>query len=70
VIGGSSGIGLETARLARGEGAQVIFTADYSGNEKPTELDVNIPSYASAIVTTNQIVEALASVETLGSSAR
>ena len=27
VIGGSSGIGLETARLARGEGAQVILTA-------------------------------------------
>ena len=27
VIGGSSGIGLETARLARGEGAQVIVTA-------------------------------------------
>ena len=27
VIGGSSGIGLETARLARGKGAQVILTA-------------------------------------------
>jgi NAD(P)-dependent dehydrogenase (short-subunit alcohol dehydrogenase family) len=27
VIGGSSGIGLETARLARGEGADVIITA-------------------------------------------
>jgi len=27
VIGGSSGIGLATARLARGEGAQVILTA-------------------------------------------
>jgi len=27
VIGGSSGIGLETARLARGEGAHVILTA-------------------------------------------
>jgi NAD(P)-dependent dehydrogenase (short-subunit alcohol dehydrogenase family) len=69
VIGCSSRIGLETARLARGEGAQVIFTADLA-RQKPAELDVNIPSYASAIVTTNQIVEALASVETLGSSAR
>jgi NAD(P)-dependent dehydrogenase (short-subunit alcohol dehydrogenase family) len=27
VIGGSSGIGLETARLARDEGAKVILTA-------------------------------------------
>ena len=27
VIGGSSGIGLETARLARAEGADVILTA-------------------------------------------
>ena len=27
VIGGSSGIGLETARLARGKGADIIFTA-------------------------------------------
>jgi nicotinamidase-related amidase len=45
-------------------------TADYSDNEMHAALDVNIPSYASAIVTTNQIVEALASVEALGSSAR
>jgi nicotinamidase-related amidase len=43
-------------------------TADYSDNEMHAALDVNLPSYASAIVTTNQIVEALASVETLGSS--
>lgn len=45
-------------------------TADYSDNEMHAALDVNIPSYANAIVTTNQIVEALASVETLGSSAQ
>src|SRR5881296_334007 len=45
-------------------------TADYSDNEMHAALDVNIPSYASAIVTTNQIVEALASFETLGSSAQ
>jgi ureidoacrylate peracid hydrolase len=37
-------------------------TADYSDNEMHAALDVNIPSYASAIVTTNQIVEALSSV--------
>jgi ureidoacrylate peracid hydrolase len=37
-------------------------TADYSDNEMHAALDVNIPNYASAIVTTNQIVEALSSV--------
>jgi nicotinamidase-related amidase len=37
-------------------------TADYSDNEMHAALDVNIPSYASAIVTTNQIVEAISSV--------
>jgi nicotinamidase-related amidase len=37
-------------------------TADYSDNEMHAALDVNIPSYASAIVTTNQIVGALSSV--------
>jgi nicotinamidase-related amidase len=37
-------------------------TADYSDNEMHAALDVNIPSYASAIVTTNQIAEALSSV--------
>jgi ureidoacrylate peracid hydrolase len=45
-------------------------TADYSDREMQAALDVNLPSYASAIVTANQIVEALASVETLGSSAQ
>src|ERR1700724_4332818 len=37
-------------------------TADYSDNEMHAALDVNSPSYASAIVTTNQIAEALSSV--------
>jgi nicotinamidase-related amidase len=37
-------------------------TADYSDNEMHAALDVNLPSYASAIVTTNQIAEALSSV--------
>jgi ureidoacrylate peracid hydrolase len=44
-------------------------TADYSDKEMHATLDVNLPSYASAIVTTNQIVEALASLEILGRSA-
>jgi ureidoacrylate peracid hydrolase len=37
-------------------------TADYSDNEMHAALDVNIPSYASAIVTTHQIVEAISSI--------
>jgi len=37
-------------------------TADYSDSEMHASLDVNIPSYASAIVTTNQIVELLSSL--------
>jgi nicotinamidase-related amidase len=37
-------------------------TADYSDKEMNAALDVNLPSYASAIVTTNQVVEALSSL--------
>jgi len=33
-------------------------------------LDVNIPNYASAIVTTNQVVDSLSSVQPLGISAQ
>ncbi len=34
-------------------------TADYSGEEMHAALDINIPNYASAIVTTDEVVEAL-----------
>jgi hypothetical protein len=34
-------------------------TADYSDEEMHAALDVNIPNYANAIVTTNEVVEAL-----------
>ena len=34
-------------------------TADYSDQEMHAALDINIPNYASAIVTTNEVVEAL-----------
>jgi nicotinamidase-related amidase len=37
-------------------------TADYSDNEMHAALDVNMPSYASAIVTTKEVVEAIASL--------
>jgi len=34
-------------------------TADYSGREMNAALDINLPNYASSIVTTNEVVEAL-----------
>jgi nicotinamidase-related amidase len=37
-------------------------TADYSDVEMHAALEVNIPNYASAIVSTNEIEEAIASV--------
>jgi ureidoacrylate peracid hydrolase len=36
-------------------------TADYSNKEMQAALDINIPNYASAIVTTNEIVELISS---------
>jgi ureidoacrylate peracid hydrolase len=37
-------------------------TADYSDEEMHAALDVNIPNYASAIVTTDQIVDSISSL--------
>jgi ureidoacrylate peracid hydrolase len=37
-------------------------TADYSDEEMHATLDINIPNYASAIVTTNEIVDAISSL--------
>jgi nicotinamidase-related amidase len=55
-----------TARYAVELGYQVTMvkdaTADYSDNEMHAALDVNLPSYASAIVSTTEIVEAIASL--------
>jgi len=34
-------------------------TADYSDGEMHAALDINIPNYASAIVTTNEIVDSI-----------
>lgn len=45
-------------------------TADYSDKEMHAALDVNLPNYASAIVTTNEIVRTLSSAEALEVSAR
>jgi ureidoacrylate peracid hydrolase len=55
-----------TVRFAAelGYGVTVIrdATADYSDNEMHAALDVNIPRYASAIVTANEIVDLMSSV--------
>src|SRR5215471_7559967 len=37
-------------------------TADYSDKEMRAALDVNIPNYASAIVTTNEVVDSISSL--------
>lgn len=55
-----------TVRYAAELGYEVTMvrdaTADYSDKEMHAALDVNLPSYASAIVTTSEIVDAIASV--------
>ena len=43
-------------------------TADYSDEEMHAALEVNIPNYASATVTTNVVVDAISSLQTVGSS--
>jgi len=54
-----------TVRYAAELGYEVTMvkdaTADYSDEEMHAALDINIPSYASAIVTTTEIVEAISS---------
>jgi ureidoacrylate peracid hydrolase len=54
-----------TVRFAAELGYDVTMvkdaTADYSDDEMHAALDVNIPNYASAVVTADEIVEAIAS---------
>jgi ureidoacrylate peracid hydrolase len=56
-----------TVRYAAELGYEVTVvrdaTADYSDEEMHAALDVNIPNYASAIVTTTEIVNSLSSLE-------
>jgi nicotinamidase-related amidase len=56
-----------TVRYAMELGYEVTMvkdaTADYSDREMHAALDVNIPSYASAIVTTNEIVDAISRLQ-------
>jgi ureidoacrylate peracid hydrolase len=55
-----------TVRYAAELGYEVTVvkdaTADYSDEEMRAALDINIPNYASAIVTTGQIVDAISSL--------
>jgi ureidoacrylate peracid hydrolase len=56
-----------TVRFAAELGYEVTMvsdaTADYSDREMQAALDVNLPNYASAIVTTNQVIDALSSAQ-------
>src|SRR5215475_6336466 len=55
-----------TVRYAAELGYEVTMvkdaTADYSDDEMHAALDVNIPNYASAIVTTNEVVDSISSL--------
>ncbi len=55
-----------TVRFAAELGYEVTVvrdaTADYSDEEMHAALDVNIPNYASAVVTTNEVMDAISSL--------
>ena len=55
-----------TVRFAAEFGYDVTMvkdaTADYSDEEMHAALDINIPNYASAVVTTNEIVDSVSSL--------
>ena len=55
-----------TVRYAAELGYEITMvkdaTADYSDKEMHAALDINIPNYASAIVTTNEIVDSISSI--------
>jgi nicotinamidase-related amidase len=55
-----------TVRFAAELGYEVTVvkdaTADYSDKEMHAALDVNLPNYATAIVSTNEIVDSISSL--------
>ena len=57
-----------TVRYAAELGYEVTMvkdaTADYSDEEMRAALDINLPNYASAIVTAKEVVDAIASLQT------
>lgn len=44
-------------------------TADYSDNEMRAALEINIPNYASAVVTTQEVVDAISSLKAASNAA-
>ena len=63
-----------TVRYAAEPGYDVTMvkdaTADYLDEQMHAALDVNIPNYARAVVTTNEVIDSISSLETLGASAK
>jgi ureidoacrylate peracid hydrolase len=63
-----------TVRYAAELGYEVTVvrdaTARYSGEHMHAALDVNLPNYASAIVTTNEVIDSIFSLETVATGAR
>jgi ureidoacrylate peracid hydrolase len=59
-----------TVRFAAELGYEVSMvkdaTADYGDDEMHAALDVNIPNYASAVVTTDQIIDSIFSLSAAG----
>ena len=62
-----------TVRYAAELGYEVTMvkdaTSDFSETEIHAALDVNIPSYANATMTTDKVVDSISSLKTLGMSA-
>jgi len=61
-----------TVRFAAELGYEVTMvmdaTADYSDEEMHAALDINIPNYARAILTTKEVVDSISSLSTAGMS--
>ncbi len=59
-----------TVRYAAELGYEVTLvkdaTADYSDEEMHAALDINIPNYASAIVSTNEVVDSISTLSSAG----
>ena len=56
-----------TVRFAAELGYEITMvkdaTADYSDEEMHAALDINIPNYASAVVSTNEVLDSLSSLK-------
>jgi ureidoacrylate peracid hydrolase len=63
-----------TVRFAAELGYEVTVVKDaiasYSDEHMHAALDINLPNYASAIVTTNQVIDSISAFETVAVSAR